>query len=290
MKSQYCPVCNKKKYRSLFKVLGRHGRKISNEGRFYLYSRCNSCKTVYLDKRKLDKNSQSEFYGSEYYKREGVFQRIIESFLTDITNKIQRRVLSSCLKDGKNRKAILDIGCGEGNFLKGLKTQDFVKYGLDLKSNKVNNLDGIDVYKGDFLKIKFDRKFDVVVLLHVLEHLEDPVKVLKKIKRLLNPKGIVLLSTPNTDSIGFRLGGQNWFHLDPPYHMVLFNKDNMKLACEKTGFIVLSIKNDFYQFPLDLYWSLKSVKDKYLYYLFYPIMKIVSKECLTYVIVKNEKD
>jgi 2-polyprenyl-3-methyl-5-hydroxy-6-metoxy-1,4-benzoquinol methylase len=243
---------------------------------------------VYLYNSKLDKTFYRGLYSSEYYKKGGVIQSILEALLTNLTNKIQNNILLSYFRNEKVKKVVLDVGCGEGNFLKGLNKDNFIKYGLDLKnSKKFDNFSEIQVYKGDFLNTKFKKKFDVIVLLHVLEHLQDPVKVLNKVKFLLNRKGIVLLSTPNTDSFGFKLGRQNWFHLDPPYHTVLFNKDNMNLLCEKTGLKIIDVKNDFYQFPLDLFWSIRNSKKRYLYYIFYLFAKFLSKECLTYVIVKR---
>jgi SAM-dependent methyltransferase len=288
MKNKHCPVCNGNKYKALFKVFKRHGRFVTNKGKRYLYLQCDRCKTLFLDVDGLGNNFFEELYLSEYYKRGTAVQTVFESFLTSLSNKIQSAILLSYCKNRKIRMAVLDIGCGEGNFLKGLNKNNFIRYGLDLKNNKsVDSFNEIQVYRGDFLTTKFKRKFDVIVLLHVLEHLRDPVKVLRKAETLLNPKGIIILSTPNTGSIGFRLGRQNWFHLDPPYHVVLFNENNMKLICKRIGLKVLGIKNDFYQFPLDLYWSLKGMRNKFLYYIFYPVMKVVSRECLTYVIVRK---
>ncbi|MCK5664178.1 MAG: methyltransferase domain-containing protein, partial [Thiotrichaceae bacterium] len=53
-------------------------------------------------------------------------------------------------------------------------------------------------------------KFDVITLSHVIEHVHQPVEVLKYCYSLLKPDGFLWLETPNIESEGYRLFGANW--------------------------------------------------------------------------------
>ncbi len=90
------------------------------------------------------------------------------------------------------RKKVLDIGCGYGQCILYLRNKGLDCYGLDpsndaieyCKSKKlkteISNLDKLDVF-GNI-------KYDFVIMNNVLEHLRDPVKIIKKIKKILKKK------------------------------------------------------------------------------------------------------
>lgn len=100
--------------------------------------------------------------------------------------------------------ALLDFGCGRGNFLRLLERDGY------------KNLSGMDIYdradslpKGaNYLKANLnqlissqDQLFDIVFAIEVIEHLENPRQVLREIARLLKPGGRLYLTTPNNESI-----------------------------------------------------------------------------------------
>lgn len=98
---------------------------------------------------------------------------------------------------------ILDMGCGEGVFVKELSSFGFQRViGMDL------NYESEFVKRGDILNTGFmDKRFDIILLLDVIEHLsfEEQEKVLHEIKRLLRDGGIAILSIPNLAHLYSRL-------------------------------------------------------------------------------------
>ena len=77
---------------------------------------------------------------------------------------------------------------------------------------------------------------DLVVLWHVLEHLDDPAQALLRVRGWIADDGRVVISVPNLDSLQARLGGDRWFHQDVPRHRVLFTRNGLDRLLRRTGF------------------------------------------------------
>jgi SAM-dependent methyltransferase len=82
--------------------------------------------------------------------------------------------------------------------------------------------------------------FDAVTLSHVLEHVADPVGLLRAARAVLRPTGTLWLVTPNLDARAHRRFGDRWVHLDPPRHLALFNAEALELALAEAGFDTLA--------------------------------------------------
>jgi len=78
-------------------------------------------------------------------------------------------------------------------------------------------------------------QYDVIALWHVLEHLDEPWKVLDTLAEHLLPNGIIVISTPNPDSFQFKLFGRFWVHLDAPRHVSLLPAEWLICFLEKRG-------------------------------------------------------
>jgi len=71
--------------------------------------------------------------------------------------------------------------------------------------------------------IPADKKFDIITLWHVLEHLHDLNESLKKIESLLHPNGYLVIAVPNINSYDAHIYGKNWIALDTPRHLYHFS-------------------------------------------------------------------
>ena len=103
-------------------------------------------------------------------------------------------------------------------FLDEAKQQGWKVTGSDLSSwsgDYAKNNFGIHVDKGDFTQMNYpEHHFDVIVMLDVIEHLENPLEALQSVERILKPGGALYLSTPNINSGISRKPGSNQGH--PP--------------------------------------------------------------------------
>jgi SAM-dependent methyltransferase len=140
--------------------------------------------------------------------------------------------------------SLLDIGCGNGEFLMYAKALGWNVEGIDFdakaivsaKKNGINaRLGGVELYSGE------SELFDVISLAHVIEHVHDPIELLKSSFKLLKKEGVFWIETPNINSIGSRMFGENWRGLEPPRHLCLFNHENLKSTLLSVGFSTVEV-------------------------------------------------
>jgi len=136
---------------------------------------------------------------------------------------------------------VLDVGCGSGVLLARMKSLGWDAEGVELDPGGVAaaRARGVRVHQGQLADAKFpDNCFDAVHSAHVIEHVYDPVALLRECFRILKPGGKLVILTPNTGSWGHRKFGTAWLNLDPPRHLILFNQLTLRAAAERNGFVV----------------------------------------------------
>ncbi len=150
------------------------------------------------------------------------------------------------LKEVNHRKKgkLLDVGCGAGSDLRAFNKIGWEAVGVETNQTACDHARtmGLEVIYGTIFDANFpDNSFDIVRLRHVLEHLDNPRKVLTEIKRILKPGGQVIITTPNIRSFNFTLFQQCWYHLDVPRHLYLFDDNTLKQLASKIGFKIRQI-------------------------------------------------
>ncbi len=141
--------------------------------------------------------------------------------------------------------AVLDVGAGQGQFLSFLKDKaDFTLYGMDLMHTQ---LPGVEWYVQDLnrnLQLQSE-KFDAVTCIEVIEHVENPRKLVREMFRLLKPGGTLVLSTPNNQSWRsilsyiFRDHFVAFTDSSYPAHVTALNKTDILRICTEAGFVGL---------------------------------------------------
>jgi len=284
-----CALCQSEKIKKIFVSQNKHGRHLlDSEERFDIFS-CLECGCVFLEKLDIDSEYYKKYYELGYYENTGapIVSKLLDLLGRFLVYRKQKLILAS-LKKARGI-SILDVGCGAGNFLLKLDDKRFIKHGVEINPEGVDicRKSGLAIYNQNLLDVNFEnKKFDVITLWHVLEHLPNPVEMLKKIRVVLSDKGSFVFEVPNTDSFGFKYGREDWFHLDSPRHLILYNKKSVEKLCKLSGFKVIGIRSSFFDFPLDLFWSVSKSPLRYLIYPFYPFVKFLSKETLTFICKK----
>jgi ubiquinone/menaquinone biosynthesis C-methylase UbiE len=131
-------------------------------------------------------------------------------------------------KFGPQSGRILELGCGLGHLL-GWLVDKFEVYGADINQWALNQASQ-NVPRGNFVLLAAenlhafpDNVFQVVIAKHVVEHLIDPDLALSEISRVLMPGGLLLLATPNTDSLARAVKKEDWIGYQDPTHINLWS-------------------------------------------------------------------
>ncbi len=147
-------------------------------------------------------------------------------------------------KLGRSDGRLLDVGCGQGRLL-ARAARRFDAYGIDIsparveRARLVTGLDGA-VTVGTATELPFAAGFfDVVCALDVVEHLDDPAPFLAEARRVLRPDGLLLLSTPNTASLGHRRKGHESFMYLDPTHVCLLAPARWRRLVHDSGFAIV---------------------------------------------------
>lgn len=139
---------------------------------------------------------------------------------------------------------ILDVGCGNGDLLRKLAALGFSSLlGADpFVAGDLAHPDGVVVRKTRLEDLQ--GQFDAIMLHHSFEHMPDPYAVLKEVKRLLAPRGGLLLRIPLCSCEAYRNYGMDWVQLDAPRHLFLHTERSMRSLAERAGFRVESVVYD----------------------------------------------
>lgn len=133
--------------------------------------------------------------------------------------------------------SVLDIGCGDGSFLRTAMELGWQATGIDPDPKASGYAAGARVQQGGLPATGLQSaSYDVVTLSHVIEHTHDPVASLREVFRLLRPGGQVWIATPNVLAEGHRRFGANWIGLHPPAHLVVFSHAALRRALQLAGF------------------------------------------------------
>ena len=135
---------------------------------------------------------------------------------------------------------VLDVGCGMGDLLDRLRRRGWAVEGTDVDAAALEYArakHGLTVHLGDLDDLRIPAEsFDAITMSHVIEHVYEPVSLLRECLRVLKPGGRLVSVTPNLDGLGHRWFGEDWLGLDPPRHLHLFTKTTLKVCAESAGF------------------------------------------------------
>lgn len=218
------------------------------EGSLYEFVICSNCKTHQTG---IDSSSTaSEIYDAIYnnanlvsgYKRYSLYASLSRSRLTSHIFKVQcvERIYAGAQElinrtrriKGLRSPRILELGSGLGYFTASLRSQGCTAFGCDLSQNACDEANKL--HNGGFIcgspaqvEMSCGGDFDVIVILEVLEHLENPFEFLCELKRLLKPGGSIIISCPNCAV------QEVWNTTEPPVHVTFFTVAGIHLLSRR---------------------------------------------------------
>jgi 2-polyprenyl-3-methyl-5-hydroxy-6-metoxy-1,4-benzoquinol methylase len=155
--------------------------------------------------------------------------------------------LGACLPRFVTRGRLLDVGCGNGQYLARMQGYGWETAGVEIDpeaAEVARREHGLTVHTGTIEDAPYpERSFDVITCQHVLEHIGEPRPFLEGMARFLRPGGRLVVVTPNAASLGHRLFGRDCYSLDPPRHLVIHTPASIRrLVGQVPGLQVASLR------------------------------------------------
>ena len=177
-----------------------------------------------------------------------------ETWISDTRNDDNRRYLA--LAELCKGKRVLELGCGNGGFLRQIKEVASEVVGIELMDEERDRIskEGIRVYRS---LAEAEGKYDVICMFHVIEHLNTPDEYLKMLYKVLADDGKFICETVNVDcalSSYYRNSAYDDFTFWSE-HVILFNSDTLEQLINRNGFVTkVNTQIERYSIANHLYW------------------------------------
>ena len=217
--SATCPLCHGRSFSPLF---------TSANG--YPIRRCSACELVSTGSRTAEKSD--ELYPPIAAPRGG----------WSLVHRILQAGRIATVERAKPSGRLLDFGAGDGGFARLMAKRGYEVVGLDPTSIAADARGkNLTLYRAPFEKLaRRLGSFDIITLWQVLEHLADPVATLRRLRKHLAPGGVLIVSVPNFASLQGALFRGRWFHLDPPKHLLHFERATLEACLRRAGLAPLA--------------------------------------------------
>jgi SAM-dependent methyltransferase len=150
------------------------------------------------------------------------------------------------------RGALLDVGCGEGGFLRAARDRGWQAVGTEVSRWAVKTLrdeEGFRIHEGDLAELTdLDTGFDAVTMWHVLEHTRSPLATLAAARTRLRPGGVLVVAVPNAAARLLRAAYfcvkrrplRYYTPADREVHLYHFTASTLRGALQRAGFEVIA--------------------------------------------------
>lgn len=275
-----CEICGNESFYIVYKKRGKPKRQYfitdDSYGIHAQIVKCLHCGLMFAYPREDDSKIQQRYFS--FIDPEYEDER-------DARSDNQRTLVQTCQKLYGKRGTLLDIGCATGVLLEAAKKEGWRAIGIEPSqwATKVaRDKYGLNVVNGVFNENSFQASsFDIATCVDVVEHVTNPKMLLESIHKVLRPKGVLCIVTPDKRSLVARLLGEKWWHIRPD-HIYYFSKKDFSVLLQLAGFKIEKMQRYAWCFSFDYWASRFQNKIPIVYQLLMfmkkvPIMKVLTR-------------
>ncbi len=240
-----CILCGAKEFKKYSSGYDYELQTCSNKWKFL---KCDNCGHIQLNPRPIKENLKI-IYPINYYSYE--ISKKLNYLILRGKDFLDFLKLKSIIRFSKNHiSTYLDIGCGDGRYLKlvnkicKIPKKEIFGTEINLSNLKILKQEGFSVFDEKENPEKCIRKnsISLITMFHVIEHLDNPKDFILQMSYLLEKKGIIVIETPNVDSLDNRLFQRTyWGGYHFPRHWHLFSKKTLTKLILDSGFEITNV-------------------------------------------------
>lgn len=236
-----CPICESTRIEYAFISRGNP------------INQCKDCDFMFLNPQPSDE-ALAQIYSTGHFPYEQSLEgkEHIQEMKLATAELYLEELLALC---GESRGRLLDVGCGNGDFLVAARAQGFEVEAIELNEQAVKKANarlGKECVRcGNIETTELpENYYDVCVLFDTLEHTRDPIAVLRKVHNSLKAGGVLYVVVPSLDSWSSKLLENNWMKFKTE-HLQYFDNQTIQYALWKAGFSQIMIKPNVKSLTLD---------------------------------------
>ena len=208
---------------------------------------CKNCKLYVtgISQKEIDKKLD-HFYDEDFWKKD------LEKLKSDFTDsysigriKIWRSQKKYCEEILNDNKTILEIGTGHGEAIYNFDKIGYLVTGIEPDKENVifinKKLKNSECILEKAETFSFDKKFDIIWINHVFEHLSKPIEFLKKLNNFLNESGFIFIEVPSVEKVN----DYRKFQVAP--HAYNYSRQSLVNISKKSGYDI--VKSDYFRSP-----------------------------------------
>lgn len=203
--------------------------------------RCNKCKIISLENPEKNVVDYTKLEYRQKYTAIVNEESSPKEFF-DLQMNFQKDRLERIRDLIKEDSEILEIGSSTGHFLESIKNSVSKVVGVELDPNHAKfarDFCNLEILEKPLEKIDFkNKKFDVIFMFQVFEHIQQPLQLLEKCKKILKPNGTIYVEVPNIDDVLFSIYESESFkkrYFRSP-HVYYYSKNTIEKMFNKAGF------------------------------------------------------
>lgn len=228
-KLEKCPLCESGHFTN-YLICKDHS--VSKEE--FAIVQCNDCRFLFTNPRPHPDSLHQYYESDEYISHQNKGNSIINILYRIARYFTLKRKVNLVNKYSEHKGHLLDFGCGTGHFLDAANKDKWKTTGLEpnviarkqAEAKQLNVVESIE-------HLPTDKKFDLITMWHVLEHIPNLNTTLSKLYKMLSKKGTLIVAVPNHNSYDARIFDKYWAGYDVPRHLYHFDHESIKNLMKK---------------------------------------------------------